>query len=162
VSYATAPGTALATSDYMTRSGSVTWAGADAADKTITIPIVNNAVAEPHESFTVTITPTTAGIQVAEPQATVTIVDDDDAFPKHGVVPDGWTVPAGATRGWHASNDAGAYEGVFSLRSDAIDDNESSQIEVTRDFAAGNITFRAKVSSEAGFDVLRFYVDGVE
>jgi len=51
---------------------------------------------------------------------------------------------------------------VFSLRSDAIDDGETSQIEVTRDFAAGNITFRARVSSEAGFDILRFYVDGVE
>lgn len=162
VSYATAPGTALATSDYMTRSGSVTWSGADASDKTITIPIVDNAVAEPHESFTVTITPTSAGIRIDAPQATVTIVDDDDAFPKYGVVPDAWIVPAAATKGWHASNDPGAYEGAFSLRSDAIEDGETSQIEVTRDFAAGNITFRARVSSEAGFDVLRFFVDGVQ
>jgi hypothetical protein len=162
VSYMTAPGTALASSDFTTRSGTVTWAAADSADKTITIPIVNNAVAEPHESFKVTLAGTVAGVSIGTPEATVTIIDDDEAFPKFGAVPDGWTVPVAATKGWHASNDAGAYEGVFTLKSDAIEDGETSQIEVTRTFAAGNITFRVKVSSEASFDKLRFFVDGAE
>ena len=162
VSFATVAGSALATSDFTTRTGTVTWSAADGGDKTISIPIVNNTVAEPHESFRVTLAVTTPGGQVATPEVIVTILDDDEPFPKFGAMPDGWEAPAGATAGWHVSNDPGAYDGVFSLRSDGIDDGETAQLEVTRTFAAGTIQFRVKVSSEAGFDKLRFFVDGVE
>jgi hypothetical protein len=162
VSYATQPGTALATSDYMSRSGTLTWAASDGANKTITIPIVNDTVAEPPESFKVTLSTGSPGAQVMTPDATVTIIDDDDAFPKFGAVPNDWMVPPGANAGWHATSEPGAFEGVYSLRSDAIDDGETAQVEVSRAFAAGNITFRVKVSSEPSFDKLRFFVDGVE
>lgn len=162
VSFATVPGSALATSDYLARTGTLTWAVGDAADKTITVPIVNDGLAEAHEVFKITLAATTAGALVQTPEMTVTIIDDDETFPKFGAIPDGWTMPVGASAGWHVSNDPGAYEGVFSLRSDAIDDAGTSQVEVTRVFTAGAITFRVKVSSEAGFDKLRFFVDGVE
>jgi len=33
---------------------------------------------------------------------------------------------------------------------------------MTGTFAAGNVSFRVKVSTEPSFDVLSFYVDGVE
>jgi len=161
VTYATAPGTAMATTDYTTRSGSLTWAASDGADKTISIPIVNNAVAESPKSFKVTLATSSPGARVDTPEAVVAILDDDEVFPLDGAIPDGWTVPVDASSGWHVSNDAGAYEGVFSLRSDPIGDGETAQVEVTRDFAAGAITFRVKVSSEPGFDALRFYIDGV-
>jgi len=162
VSYSIAPGTATATSDYSSRTGTITWAAGDTADKTISIPLANNTVAEGPESFTVTIVPTSAGVLVDQPTATVVILDDDEVFPKFGAIPDGWVVPAGATKGWHASNDAGAFEGVFALRSDQIEDSQAAQVEFTKTFAAGNIMFRVKVSSELNFDKLRFFVDGVE
>ena len=161
VSYATAAGTALATTDFTMRTGTLTWTDSDSADKTISIPIVNNTVAESPKWFKVVLSNPTPGLGFGSPAETqVTILDDDEAFPAHGAIPDGWTVPVDAAAGWHVSNDAGAYEGVFSLRSDAIDDGQVAQVEVTRLFAAGTISFRAKVSSEAGFDALRFYIDG--
>ena len=59
------------------------------------------------------------------------------------------------------SNDPGAYEGVYSLKSDEIDDGETAGLEMFGTFVAGNVSFRVKVSSEPSFDQLTFYVDGV-
>jgi len=162
VSYTTAPGTALVTTDFTAKTGTLTWAGDDSSDKTIAIPIVNNAVSESPKAFKVRISTASPGAQVTTPEAIVTILDDDEAFPRFGAVPDDWTMPAGADGGWHVSNEAGAYEGVYSLRSDEILDGQAAQIETARDLGAGAITFRVKISSEPGFDILRFYVDGVE
>jgi len=162
VSFTLAEGNAMEGSDYVMRSGVLNWAAGDAADKAIVIPIANNNVVEPHESFAVSLSTTSPGARIDGALATVVIVDDDEAFPKFGSVPDGWVIPAGAAKGWRASNDAGAFEGFFSLRSEQVDDGEAAQVEVTRVFAAGSITFRAKVSSELNFDRLRFFVDGVE
>ena len=162
VNYATQPGTALASSDYTTRTGSVSWVGSDATDKTITVPIVNDTVAEPDESFKVALTTPSAGVQIATSEATVVIVDDNEHFPPAGAIPSDWVVPVGADAGWHVSNEPGAFEGVFSLRSDAIGDGQKAQVEVTRNFGAGNVAFRVRVSSEPVFDRLRFFVDGVE
>ena len=161
VRYATQAGTALATSDFTPVSGTLTWAAGDSSSKTITVPIVNDAVAEAPESFKVVLTTPSAGTGIATPDATVLILDDDEVFPPDGAIPSDWVAPAGAQGSWHVSNDPGAYEGALSLRSDSIDDNEHADIQVARTFGAGTVTFRVKVSSEAGFDFLRFYVDGV-
>jgi serralysin len=162
VNYATAAGTAMVTSDFITRSGRLSWNATETADKIISIPIVDNAAAEPPKWFKVTLSTTSPGAQVETPAAIVTILDDDEAFPPFGAIPDGWTMPIDANGGWHLSGDAGAYEGAYSLRSDEIEDGQSAKVEVTRGFVAGNVTFRVKVSSEPKFDVLRFYVDGAE
>jgi hypothetical protein len=44
----------------------------------------------------------------------------------------------------------------------SIVDNQSASLEVTQNCAAGNITFWYSVSSEANWDYLKFYVDGVQ
>jgi hypothetical protein len=154
--------TALATSDFTTRTGSLSWSASDGTDKTISIPIVNNSLAEAPEAFKVTLSTTSPGARIDTPDAFVIVLDDDEVFPPHGAIPDGWNVPVEASAGWHVSNDAGSYEGVFTLRSDPIDDAQNAALEVTRNFATGAITFRVRVSSEPGFDKLRFLVDGVE
>ena len=161
VRYATVAGTALATSDFTSKAGTLTWAAGDSSPKTIVVPITNDAIAEPPESFKVTLSTASAGTGIATPEATVLILDDDEAFPPDGAIPSDWVAPAGAQGSWHVSNDPGAYEGALTLKSDSIDDNERAEIQVARTFAAGTVSFRAKVSSEAGFDLLRFYVDGV-
>ena len=69
---------------------------------------------------------------------------------------------------WHMGGDAGwvidstaPYEGAFSARSAMIEDEESSGLTLDVDFAEDDtLSFRARVSSEVGFDVLRFAVDG--
>jgi PKD repeat protein len=56
-----------------------------------------------------------------------------------------------------------AHQGSFSSKSGDIEDNESSKLWLTRNIlAAGVVSFYCKVSSEAGFDKLTFYLDGVE
>jgi hypothetical protein len=163
VKYSTVAGSALATSDYTTATNVVvSWGAGDNADKTFNIPIVNNTVAEPPEFFKVNLSAPTPGLGLAAPsQATVWILDDDEVFPLDGAMPAGFSTPIGVTKGWHVSNDPAPAEGMFSLKSDEIDDSESAGLEMTGTFAAGNVTFKVKVSSEANFDELRFYIDGV-
>jgi hypothetical protein len=162
VSFATVAGTALAGSDFTARTGTLNWGAGESGTKTLSIVIANDAIAESPESFIVRLGSPSAGASITNGDATVLIVDDDEAFPALGAFPDGWTTPAAAAEGWSVSNEAGAFEGAFSLRSDAIGDNEAAQVEVARTFAAGSVAFRVRVSSEAGFDFLRFYVDGVK
>jgi PKD repeat protein/pimeloyl-ACP methyl ester carboxylesterase len=54
------------------------------------------------------------------------------------------------------------YEGSYAARSGDISDSQSSTIEITLDTEFENISFYRKVSSESGYDYLRFYIDGVE
>jgi hypothetical protein len=54
------------------------------------------------------------------------------------------------------------YEGHYSARSGVISDNQSSQLQVS--FNGGSddsISFYRKVSSEQGYDFLRFYIDDI-
>ena len=58
-------------------------------------------------------------------------------------------------------NDVIVYEGTYSARSGSITDDQSSTMSVTlEDLQAGEISFYFKVSSESGWDYLRFYIDG--
>ena len=54
------------------------------------------------------------------------------------------------------------YEGLYSAKSANIDDNEKSGLTLTLDVIGyDEISFYRKVSSEVGFDFLKFYIDGV-
>jgi endoglucanase len=52
--------------------------------------------------------------------------------------------------------------GNFSAQSGSIGGNQTTSLEVTINCASGYITFYRKVSSESGFDHLKFYIDGQE
>jgi hypothetical protein len=68
----------------------------------------------------------------------------------------------GGNANW-SIDDSSPYEGVYCMKSGAIGNNESSQVSLTIDvIAAGQISFFYKVSSEANYDYLRFYIDGGE
>ena len=84
----------------------------------------------------------------------------DDGFPGSTNLPAGWTQPSGSNATWFATNTA-AFAGAQSLRSGVIGNNQNSDISFVGNFAAGNISFARKVSSEQGYDFLVFYVDGV-
>jgi parallel beta-helix repeat protein len=75
VNYATANGTATSPADYAGSSGSVTFAPGDTAPKTISIPIVNDGISEPPETFTVTLSGPSAGSVGSPATITATIVD---------------------------------------------------------------------------------------
>jgi hypothetical protein len=54
------------------------------------------------------------------------------------------------------------YQGNYAAKSGVITHSQQSTLQVEMEVGAGNITFFRKVSSESGFDYLRFYIDGVE
>jgi hypothetical protein len=72
VSWQSANGTALAGSDYTAASGILTYTAGQTA-KTVSVPILNDGVGEPTESFGLTF----AGAGTGGAAATVTIQDDD-------------------------------------------------------------------------------------
>jgi len=77
-----------------------------------------------------------------------------------GVYEPQWTF--GGSAPWYITN-VGAYDGLYCSRSGAIGDNANSDMSLTLTFSSGgDISFFRKVSSEAGYDYLRFYIDGVQ
>ncbi|HLL74896.1 MAG TPA: carboxypeptidase regulatory-like domain-containing protein, partial [Pyrinomonadaceae bacterium] len=78
VSYASTPGTATAPADYASASGSVTFADGDAAAKSFTVAVADDALDEADETFTLTLSVTSGAATLGTPSAaTVTVTDDD-------------------------------------------------------------------------------------
>ncbi|HEX6834896.1 MAG TPA: Calx-beta domain-containing protein [Rudaea sp.] len=78
--YATSDDSASAPADYAATSGTVNWADGDTAPKTITIPIVDDALVEPSETFSIALSAPAGGATIgAIGTATATIVDNDVA-----------------------------------------------------------------------------------
>lgn len=58
---------------------------------------------------------------------------------------------------------SGAYEGTYAAKSGSIGDNQASEMKVVMDVAANDsISFFRKVSSEASYDYLQFYIDNTK
>jgi hypothetical protein len=75
VNYATANGTASSSSDYTSRSGTLTFP-AGTTTQTITVPVVGDTLDEPNETFVVNLSGAT-NATIADSQGVGTIVDDD-------------------------------------------------------------------------------------
>jgi len=73
-------------------------------------------------------------------------------------IPSGWTFTG---VNWTRVN-TGAYDGTYCIKSGAIANDGNSTMLVTKDLQGGNISFFYKVSSESGYDFLKFYIDGIE
>jgi hypothetical protein len=76
VRYATADDTATAGQDYTLKSGLLSFA-AGQVRKTVTIPIKNDSLDEPAQTFTVALSDPTGGVLAAPDVAVVTIEDND-------------------------------------------------------------------------------------
>ena len=111
VSFATSNGTATAPSDYTAVSQTVTFANGDTANKTVSIPIVNDTSVEPNETVNLALSNPTGGATLGSPSTAVLTITDDDggttlsASPK-SVAPGGtitatWSgIAAPAARDW--------------------------------------------------------------
>jgi Calx-beta domain-containing protein/FG-GAP repeat protein len=75
---AISPDTAVAGQDYVGTSSVVSFGSGDAASRVVSIPIVNDTIAEPAESFTVTLTAPTGGATLGAPIAAVASIRDND------------------------------------------------------------------------------------
>jgi hypothetical protein len=88
IDYATANGTAIAGTDYTTRTGTLNWASGDTTPKTFTVPIVDNLINSPSDlSFTVSLSNPQGGVIVGTAStATVTITDNDNSYTLNGTI----------------------------------------------------------------------------
>lgn len=77
VSYATANGTAVAGSDYVATSGTLTFTPGGSTTQTITVPIVGDTTVELMEQFYVLLSNPTGGAVIDDDNATGTINDND-------------------------------------------------------------------------------------
>jgi trimeric autotransporter adhesin len=72
------PDTALAGQDYVGTSSTVSFGSGDASSRIVSIPIVNDNVAESAESFSVTLSAPTGGATLGAPFAAVASIRDND------------------------------------------------------------------------------------
>jgi uncharacterized delta-60 repeat protein len=79
VDYATSSGTATAGTDFVSKSGTLTWADGDTANKTIVVNITNDTILEDDETFIVTLSNPSGGASLdgSADTVTVTIAGDD-------------------------------------------------------------------------------------
>ena len=77
-SYATQAGTAIAPDDFTATSGTVSWADGETATKQIVVPIVDDAISELTENFSILFSNPTGGLNIAESTAQVNVVDNDN------------------------------------------------------------------------------------
>lgn len=78
VTYSTSNGTAVAGSDYVATSGTLSWADGDAAPKTFTITLINDGLAEQPETVNITLSNLVGFATFGTPTtAVLTILDDD-------------------------------------------------------------------------------------
>lgn len=88
VGFATVDGTAIAGTHYTAANGTLTWADGDSGNKTITVPVIDNAVYGGNKAFTVTLSNATGAILGSPNTATITIIEDEavNAAPQISVV----------------------------------------------------------------------------
>lgn len=77
VNYSTAGITATPGADFIAQAGTLSWAAGDSAARNIVIPIVNDALIEGDETFSISLSGAVGATLGATTTLTVTIVDDD-------------------------------------------------------------------------------------
>ena len=74
-----------------------------------------------------------------------------------GSVPSNFTMSG--NKSWYATSSTAA-SGSYSLRSGSITHNQSSCFSFTESTTSGSFSFYYRISSESGYDYLRFYLNG--
>jgi uncharacterized delta-60 repeat protein len=77
VAYETAAGQAQPGSDFEDASGILTWSDGETSDKTLTINLINDSVAEADEGFTLSLSTPTGGAHLAATEAATVIASED-------------------------------------------------------------------------------------
>jgi hypothetical protein len=78
VAFATANGTAVAGSDFTAASGTLGWPAGDLADRTITVPILDDLLTEGSQTFSVVLSGVAGIADLGTATATVTITDNEN------------------------------------------------------------------------------------
>lgn len=77
VDFSTMPGSAEADVDYTPTAGTLTWADGEEGEKTILVPVIDDAEEEDMETFSIFLTNVVGDAELGRDVASVSIVDDD-------------------------------------------------------------------------------------
>jgi hypothetical protein len=163
VAYSMSGGTATAGTDFTASSGTLSWADNDAANKTIIVPVIPDALTEGIESFTVTLSGPTGGATLGNlTSATGQILEP---WPPGGTAPAGFSSAVTPTLPWATATDSFEINGVdtVSFKSGAFSASATgnSSTQFTGTFAAATLAFAYRVSSYPGFGFFEFLIDNV-
>ncbi len=78
VHYATGGGTASPGADFTAAAGTLNWPAGNAANKTFTVPIVNDTTDEPNETVQIALDTPTGGATLGSPASAVLTINDND------------------------------------------------------------------------------------
>ena len=92
---------------------------------------------------------------------TLLVADNTETFIANGKLPSSYKKSIISQGSWIV-DDSSASEGLFSLKSQVINADDISSIELSGTYKAGDISFDGKVSSEIDFDFFKFYIDDIE
>lgn len=132
---ATANGTAQSGSDYTSVNETLTWGDGDAANKSCTIPLVNDSSYELTETFTAALSGAT-GATLGSPSSATLTINDDDPQPPAGTLQltqTAWSVAenvAGGTIGVTVSRVGGTF-GAASVLCSAASGNATVGVDFT-------------------------------
>ncbi|MCD4679519.1 MAG: T9SS type A sorting domain-containing protein, partial [Bacteroidales bacterium] len=120
--------------------------------------------------FNITVDPLSSIDTVVDLDYTVNALpysDQKTFYPSIGLIVEDWESGGFNTFNWSSSSNApwtidniNQYEGLYCVRSGAIGNSSSSVLELTAQVLSNDsISFFRKVSSESGYDYLKFYID---
>ena len=87
VDYETAGGSAEAGRDYRHVAGSLSWADGDLSERTVEVPILQDADLEGPEVVDLVLSEPTGGAVLAAPATARLVIEDDDGLPPSGATP---------------------------------------------------------------------------
>jgi hypothetical protein len=104
----------------------------------------------------------TAGAQMVNDMVALPVGSNSEGFETGAISSPPWV--NNSTIPWTViSGDGFIHSGTYSAKSGAIGHNGSTELSITLNVGlAGNISFWRRVSSESGYDYLKFYIDATE
>ena len=159
--FATSNGSGISGIDFSQTVATVSWANGDTANKTISIPLVNDGTFKGGRAFTIALSGPVgaAGVYLGFPSVVTGIITED--WPPGGTFPSNFGTSAGSLA-WTVATDQ-VFEGANSLRSAKVissnGSNVNSDLTFTGNFNAGIVAFAYRVSSYERFGFMDFLVD---
>ncbi|MHB1197720.1 MAG: Calx-beta domain-containing protein [Lutibacter sp.] len=95
VKYETANGSAIAPGDYISTTGTLTFAGTNNEVKTLTVPIINDNLIEPTENFFMNLSELSTNLIGINDGQGIGTITDNDGSPQNGIVINDVTVNEG-------------------------------------------------------------------
>jgi Calx-beta domain len=144
ITYSTSVGTATFPSDFTFTTGTLSWADGDTANKSFTVPIINDSTSEQAETFNVILSAPTGGATLGSPSTAPVNILDNDIPLMPGLAYDIPLMP-----GLAFEAEAGAIDPPFTVGSGLV----SQTIDAATPSEGGRARYRVTIPSTGNYRV---------